>query len=143
MTYIIAITQIKGGATKTTSSINILGALLEKGKRALLCDMDKDKPDAIFWADLGNTLNDFVIPLYDDNPKPKLESLSNKYDFIIIDTPISKRFFYSRSHWPRRRFSIFLSISNCVQLVYVTLTVAEFTRMLQQASLSRANRVAP
>ena len=26
--------------------------------------MDKDKPDAIFWADLGNTLNDFVIPSY-------------------------------------------------------------------------------
>lgn len=87
MTHIISITQTKGGATKTTSSINILGALLEKGRKAILCDMDKDKPDAIFWADLGSTLSDFVIPLYDDNPKPKLEILSKKYDFIIIDTP--------------------------------------------------------
>lgn len=87
MTYIISITQTKGGATKTTTSINILGALLEQGKKALLCDMDKDKPDAIFWADLGSTLNNFVIPLYDENPKPKLEALSKEYEFILIDTP--------------------------------------------------------
>ena len=87
MAYIISVTQTKGGATKTTTSVNILGAFLEKGKKALLCDMDKDKPDALFWADLGNTLNNYVIPLYDENPKPKLEELRKNYDFIIIDTP--------------------------------------------------------
>ena len=87
MAYIISITQTKGGATKTTTSINLLGALLENGKKALLCDMDRDKPDAVFWADLGNTLSDFVIPLYDENPKPKLDALRKEYDFIIIDTP--------------------------------------------------------
>jgi chromosome partitioning protein len=87
MAYIISVTQTKGGATKTTTSVNILGAFLEKGKRALLCDMDKDKPDALFWADLGNTLNNYVIPLYDENPKPRLEELRKNYDFIIIDTP--------------------------------------------------------
>jgi chromosome partitioning protein len=87
MTYIVSVTQTKGGATKTTTSINILGALIEKGYKAILCDMDKDKPDALFWADLGNTLNHHVIPLYDENPKPKLENLSKTYDFIIIDTP--------------------------------------------------------
>jgi len=87
MAYVISVTQTKGGATKTTSSVNILGALLELGKKTLLCDMDKDKPDAIYWADLGNTLNNYVIPLNDENPKPKLDSLRNEYEFIIIDTP--------------------------------------------------------
>lgn len=87
MAYIISVTQTKGGATKTTTSINILGALKELGKKVILCDMDKDKPDAIFWADLGNTLNDTVIPLYDENPRPKLTSLREEFEFIIIDTP--------------------------------------------------------
>jgi len=87
MAYIISITQTKGGATKTTTSINILGALLENGNSAILCDMDRDKPDAIFWADLGDTLNNHVIPLYEENPKPKLQELCKEYDFVIIDTP--------------------------------------------------------
>ena len=63
MAHIISITQTKGGATKTTSSINILGALLEKGKKAILCDMDKDKPDAINWARQGERIN-FVMELF-------------------------------------------------------------------------------
>jgi len=49
--------------------------------------MDKDKPDSLFWADLGNTLNNSVLPLYDENPKPVLNDLRKKYDFILIDTP--------------------------------------------------------
>jgi cellulose biosynthesis protein BcsQ len=49
--------------------------------------MDKDKPDSLFWADLGNSLNQNVIPLNDENPKPKLDDLRKIYDFIIIDTP--------------------------------------------------------
>lgn len=87
MTYIISITQTKGGATKTTTSINLLGALIEAGYTAILCDMDKDKPDSLFWSDLGNTLNNSVIPLYDENPKPSLNKLKKNYDFILIDTP--------------------------------------------------------
>jgi chromosome partitioning protein len=87
MAFIVSITQTKGGATKTTTSINILGALLELGHKVVLCDMDKDKPDALFWADLGDSLNKNVLPLYEENPKPKLEELALKNDFIIIDTP--------------------------------------------------------
>lgn len=87
MAYIISVAQTKGGATKTTTSINLLGALKEEGYKTILCDMDKDKPDAIFWADLGESLNDSVFPLYEDNPKPKLDDFSKNNDFIIIDTP--------------------------------------------------------
>jgi chromosome partitioning protein len=87
MSYIISVTQTKGGATKTTTSINLLGALKEQGHKAILCDMDKDKPDSLFWADLGSTLNNSVLPLYDENPKPVLHDLKKKFDFILIDTP--------------------------------------------------------
>jgi len=87
MAYIISVTQTKGGATKTTTSINLLGALIEGGHKTILCDMDKDKPDSLFWSDLGNTLNNSVVPLYDENPKPRLDKLRRDYDFIIIDTP--------------------------------------------------------
>ena len=87
MSYIISITQTKGGATKTTTSINLLGSLIEAGYKTILCDMDKDKPDSLFWADLGDTLNNLVIPLYEENPKPKLDKLKKTYNIILIDTP--------------------------------------------------------
>lgn len=84
---VIAILQKKGGATKTTTAINIMMALREKGYNAIVADMDKEKPDAIFWADNGDELMDVVIPLFESNPKPKMEELKQKYDFIVIDTP--------------------------------------------------------
>lgn len=84
---VIALLQKKGGAAKTTTTINLLGAFLEKGFNAVLCDMDKDKPDAIYWTDNGTDLVDCVIPLVDENPKKRVEELKLQYDFIIIDTP--------------------------------------------------------
>ena len=84
---IIALLQKKGGSTKTTTAINLTMALKEKGFNVILCDMDKEKPDAIFWADNGDELTDLVIPLFESNPKPKVEELKLKYDYIIIDTP--------------------------------------------------------
>ena len=89
MAKIIAIMQMKGGATKTTTSINILGALLESGKKTLLCDMDKDKPDAMLWVDFGQQLNKHVIPLFEENPKIVINDIINDsdYDYIILDTP--------------------------------------------------------
>jgi len=84
---VIAILQSKGGATKTSTAINIMMALREKGFTAITCDMDKEKPDAIMWADLGTELTEFVIPLFEGNPKPKVEDLVKNYDVVILDTP--------------------------------------------------------
>lgn len=87
MSYVISLLQKKGGATKTTTAINLLGALLEENITTILCDMDKEKPDSIYWAENGEELNKSVIPLFDDNPMKKVESLKKQYQFIIIDTP--------------------------------------------------------
>lgn len=87
MSYVIALLQKKGGAYKTTTAINLLGALLELGYKAVVCDMDKEKPDASFWADNGDELINLVVPLYEDNPSKKIEELRSQNDFLILDTP--------------------------------------------------------
>jgi len=84
---VIAILQKKGGATKTSTAINLMMALKELGYTAMVCDMDHEKPDAIMWADIGLELTDHIIPLFDGNPKPKVEKLKAQYDVIILDTP--------------------------------------------------------
>jgi len=86
MGFVIAISQAKGGSCKTTTSINLAGALIEQGHKVILADMDKDKPDAVRWAEQGNSIK-FVTPLYDDKPMDALEVLRRQYDFVILDTP--------------------------------------------------------
>jgi chromosome partitioning protein len=84
---VIAVIQKKGGATKTSTAINLMMALNEMGYSSVACDMDKEKPDAIMWADMGSELTELVIPLFDGNPKPKVEVLKKTYDAIVLDTP--------------------------------------------------------
>ena len=86
MGYVIAVSQSKGGSSKTTTSINLCGSLIERGFKAIVADMDKDKPDAINWARQGEHIN-FVIELFEEKPMEKMEMLRKKYDFIILDTP--------------------------------------------------------
>ena len=86
MGYVIAISQSKGGSTKTTTAINLCGALIEKGFKAVVADMDKDKPDAINWARQGKSI-DFVLEMFEEKPMDKMDHLRKTYDFIILDTP--------------------------------------------------------
>lgn len=86
MAFVIAVSQSKGGSTKTTTTINLCGALLEKGFKAIVADMDKDKPDAINWARQGTHI-DFVTELFEEKPMGIMEHLKKQYDFVILDTP--------------------------------------------------------
>ena len=54
MTRVIAVTNQKGGVGKTTTAINLAGALAEEGFRVLCVDMD---PQANLTAGLGINLN--------------------------------------------------------------------------------------
>lgn len=83
---IIAISQGKGGAAKTTTSVNLAGALIEKGFSVFLFDWDLGKPDALKWKGDGKHIN-WIELINKDNPIKDIEDAKLKYDFIIFDTP--------------------------------------------------------
>ena len=72
MGKIIAIVNQKGGVGKTTSAVNLTAALVEAGKKVLLCDFD---PQSNGTSGLGID-------------KRKLKK--SVYDVIINDTPVDE-----------------------------------------------------
>ena len=85
-TKIIAISQSKGGSCKTTTAINLGGALIEKGFKTIVVDLDLQKPDALNWAHKSNMI-DFVQKIDTSNMFEEILSLKQEYDFIIFDCP--------------------------------------------------------
>lgn len=83
---VIAVSQGKGGATKTTTSINLAGAFIELGFKTLVCDWDINKPDASEWMKKGECI-EWVKLIENDTPIEELEALKSKYQIIIYDTP--------------------------------------------------------
>ena len=90
MGKVVTISQSKGGSCKTTTAINLCGALIDLGYKAIVLDMDKEKPDAVEWSNQGKDRENgirFVEPFFGDTPTQDIVEYKNKYDFIILDTP--------------------------------------------------------
>ena len=83
---VIAIMQEKGGATKTSTAVNLTGALLSLGYKVKLYDMD-GKPDAYSWSQKGTELKGHVETLNESNPKIVIDGQRKNFDFIILDSP--------------------------------------------------------
>lgn len=87
MVYIITIAQQKGGATKTTTGMNLAGALTEKDQKVRVADMNNEQGSATKWAKRGDEFQNIVISISDKNPRKDIEEIGKDMDFIIIDTP--------------------------------------------------------
>ncbi len=83
----IALLQQKGGPGKTTTSVNLAGALRELGQKVAVADMDADKPDAWSWAIKSEGMQNLVQQVDEKQAREQVKMLKGDYDFVIIDTP--------------------------------------------------------
>lgn len=86
MAIVITVSQGKGGSAKTTTSVNLAGALNERSRKTILFDWDLEKPDAVRWMKEGNQI-DWIHLIDKHDPVKVIEYAKKECDFIIFDTP--------------------------------------------------------
>jgi len=83
----IALLQQKGGSGKTTTAVNLSGALRELGHKVIIADMDKDKPDAWSWIIKSENMQDMAQQVDEKQAREQIAELKKQCDFLVIDTP--------------------------------------------------------
>lgn len=84
--YTIALLQGKGGTGKTTTAINLAGALAEAGFRVRVADLDPQR-SALRWPASGSALDGAVFGLEVEGAKAQFAEISDNADFVLVDTP--------------------------------------------------------
>lgn len=82
----LAVANLKGGVTKTTSAVYLAAALAQRGP-TLLVDADPTG-SAKSWSDTAGTFPAVVVGL--DTPRTfaaSLADLAERYEHVVIDTP--------------------------------------------------------
>ena len=87
MTKVITVLQQKGGSTKTTTCMNMAGALIERGYKVKVIDMNSEQQSAIKWAKRGEDFQSIVLSISEKQARKEIEDLRKEVDFLIIDTP--------------------------------------------------------
>ena len=90
---IIAVFNQKGGSGKSTTSMNLAGALALRGNKVMVCDMDP-QGTSMRWFSASDSEKPFpatVISLSGMGKKSHLglEPHADNYDYIIVDCPPS------------------------------------------------------
>lgn len=82
----IAVVNLKGGSTKTTSAAYLLHALAESGLSVLGVDADPENCSLVRWSDLAEWATPVVgMPVKDLHRR--LDAVSEGFDAVVIDTP--------------------------------------------------------
>jgi chromosome partitioning protein len=84
MSKIIALLQQKGGASKTTNSINLLRAIQKDGHKVLLVDSDP-QGSARDWNAINEGELFPVVGLDRKTLATDIQSIKNQFDYVIID----------------------------------------------------------
>lgn len=87
MAKIITVIQQKGGSTKTTTCMNLAGALIEAGYKVKVADMNTAQQSASKWAKRSDEFKLVVVTISDKQTRKDIEEISKNADFVIIDTP--------------------------------------------------------
>ncbi len=89
MTKVISIANQKGGVGKTTCSINLGGALAERGYRVLCMDMD---PQANLTVGLGISLSDVHASMADvlSDDLPSTDVLVANIELAIVERLLAR-----------------------------------------------------
>lgn len=87
MTLVIAVVNLKGGTTKTTTSAFLAHAFHEAEQRVLGVDTDAENESFVGWSGLA----DFPFPVV-GMAVPNLHTrlpgvMGDRYDVVVIDTP--------------------------------------------------------
>lgn len=82
----IAVVNLKGGSTKTTSAAYLLHALGESGLSVLGIDADPENCSLVRWSDLGGWSIPVVgMPVKDLHRR--MASITDGFEAVVIDTP--------------------------------------------------------
>lgn len=86
MAQVVMVANLKGGVGKTTTAVNLAGALVERGRKVLLVDLDPHRW-ASKWADLGN--GTLVQALTRRDLDPKIEDSGMGFDVIAGESALA------------------------------------------------------
>jgi chromosome partitioning protein len=84
----ITVGNLKGGSSKTTTSVYLALGLVRQG-RTLLVDADPDQPSALRWSELAGTQwpkDCSVVATATRRLYPRLEQLADGYQHVVVDT---------------------------------------------------------
>lgn len=84
--FTIALLQGKGGTGKTTTAINLAGALVEHGAAVTVADLDPQQ-SAVGWPGADTALAGRIHALGTEGARREFAKISKGADFVVIDTP--------------------------------------------------------
>lgn len=83
---VIAVVNLKGGSTKTTTAAYLLHALSESGLSTLGVDADPENESLLRWGELGDWSVPVIgLPVRDLHKR--LDAVTRGIDAVVIDTP--------------------------------------------------------